>query len=185
MIDIKKYLNNKTLIICILILAIVTPTSLAYFTDSANARPDIIIQMGKLDTKIVETINIEGLNINNPKTDEFTLENNGTLKQIVSFKLSNPKNIEKDGLDKLNYEIIFNKSDGKKSKIYSGVMTGLFGDSIDVEDESGKKLIVEAGEVLTANIKVDMDKAMPYKYSNKDFEFELLINANQINNPTE
>lgn len=185
MISMNKYLNKKVLVICILILTIGVPTSLAYFIDSVNARPDITIQMGRLNTEIVEAINIEGLDINNPKADEFRLKNTGTLKQRVSFKLNNSKNIGNDGLDKLNYEIIFNKSNGEKSKVYSGVMTGLFENSIDVEDERGNKLIVEAEEVLTANIKVTMDKAMPYKYSNQDFKFELVIDANQINKPIE
>lgn len=185
MIKIDKYLSKKTLILGGLILTICGSTSLAYFMDKVDIKPELTIQIGNLNTKIIEPINIEGLDIENSKTDEFSIKNTGTLKQVVAFSFSNPRNIEEDGLEKLNYEIIFTKANGEKSKVYEGIMTELFLNPIDIEDESGNRLILEHDEVLEATIKVTMDKAMPYKYSNQNINFDMVIDANQINEPIE
>lgn len=185
MIKIDKYLSKKTLILCGLIFTICGSTSFAYFMDKIEVKPELIIQMGNLNTKIIESINIEGLDIDSSKTDEFSIKNTGTLEQIVAFSFSNPRNIEEDGLEKLDYEIIFTKSNGNKSKVYKGVMTELFLSPINIDDESGNRLILEQDEVLEATIKITMDKDMPYKYSNKDINFDLVIDANQINEPIE
>lgn len=185
MIQMDKYLNKKTLILGGLILTICGSTSLAYFADKIDIKPELTIQMGNLNTKIIEPINIEGLDIDNYKTDEFSIKNTGTLEQSVAFSFSNSRNIEEDGLEKLGYEIVFTKSNGEQSKLYEGVMTELFSKPIYVEDESGNKIILKEDELLEATIKVTMDKAMPYKYSNQDINFDMVIDTNQINEPIE
>lgn len=185
MIKIDKYLNKKAIVACGLLVTIYASTSLAYFMDKIEVRPEINIQMGSLNTKVVEAINIEGLDIENSKTDEFSIKNTGTLNQRVAFSFDNPKNVENDGLEKLNYEIIFTKSNGEQSKVYEGIMTELFLNPIDIVDESNNRLILEENEVLDATIKITMDKAMPYKYSNQDIKFDMVIDANQINEPIE
>lgn len=183
MIKLEKYFNKKLVGMALLIALVGTGSTLAYFIDKAEIKPHLAIQLGTLNTNITENISIEGLDIDSIKTDEFTIKNTGTLRQKLEFNFSNPLNIEQDGLDKLNYEIVFSKANGEMSKTYSGVMTDLFADSIKIVNESGERLILDKDEELTATIKIDMDKAMPYKYSNKEINFDIVVNADQINSP--
>lgn len=183
MIKLEKYFNKKRIGMALLVALVGTGSTLAYFVDKAEIKPHLTIQLGALNAKITETINIEGLDIDSIKTDEFKIKNTGTLKQKLEFNFSNPINVEQDGLDKLNYEIVFSKANGEKSKTYSGVMTELFTSPIKIVNESGERLILNKDEELTATINIDMDKAMPYKYSNTEINFDIVINADQVNSP--
>lgn len=179
--NLKKFFNKKLILVALLVTALGAGTSLAYFSDQEESKANLKIQFGTLNTKIVESINIEGLNIDNIKADDFSIKNTGTLKQKLTFNFDNPINIEKDGLDRLNYEIVFHKANGEASKVYSGIITELFEGPIDIVSEDEEPIILDSDEVLIATIKIDMDKAMPYKYSNKEFNFDMVIDAFQIN----
>lgn len=179
--NIMKKVKKKYLIASALVIALGTSSTMAYFTDKEYSDPNITVVIGNLDTEIVKGINIDGLDIDIPASDKFIIENVGSLNQNLSFKFDNKLNIDNDGLEKLNYNLVFTKDDGTTSKVYSGVMTELFEGSIDIVSDNGEKIVLGKEEVLEAEFEIIMDKTMPSKYSNADMKFDIVIDASQVN----
>ena len=179
----KKFTKN---IVSSLALALVMSSTqiiptYALFTDTIKIANDLVISMGKLDVNIGDGFNEKELEVKNEVINKtFKISNDGTLKQHLKLSLSGIDNNIKKYLD---YNIEFENYNNKtiKSISYKQLLNN---NLVSLKYEDDSLVVLEPGKFITATANIVIDENIPQDLIEQPLEFNLNINAIQVNNET-
>ena len=183
--------------------------SYAYFVDKANAKNDLVITMGNLNTDISGSLDISLDKNNKCVTQTFSITNNGSLKQNVALGFSENsiknnkslkehiasgiyKNINRINASQLeNLSCTLNISYKGKAVIPKGYRINTFNDLINMENKEliyreNKKLVsLDSNKELkcsvSMSIKDGLSEEQMKSLQERQFEFDTEVDAIQIN----
>ena len=153
----------------------------ALFTDTIKIANDLVISMGKLDVNIGDGFNEKELEVKNEVINNtFKITNDGTLKQHLKLSLSGIDNNIKKYLD---YNIEFENYNNKtiKSISYKQLLNN---NLVSLKYEDDSLVVLEPGKFITATANIVIDENIPQDLIEQPLEFNLNINAIQVNNET-
>ena len=153
----------------------------ALFTDTIKIANDLVISMGKLDVNIGNGFNEKELEVKNKVINKtFKISNDGTLKQHLKLSLSGIDNNIKKYLD---YNIEFENYNNKtiKSISYKQLLNN---NLVSLKYEDDSLVVLEPGKFITATANIVIDENIPQDLIEQPLEFNLNINAIQVNNET-
>ena len=153
----------------------------ALFTDTIKIANDLVISMGKLDVNIGDGFNEKELEVKNEVINNtFKITNDGTLKQHLKLSLSGIDNNIKKYLD---YNIEFENYNDKTIKPISYKQL-LNNNLVSLKYEDDSLVVLEPGKFITATANIVIDENIPQDLIEQPLEFNLNINAIQVNNET-
>ena len=181
----RKKRNRLKATMAVLILTLVAGSAqglstYALFTDKVDLAQSISISLGDLDAKVSEGFNTDDYKVNKENSSiskEFTITNNGTLKQSLNLALEFGKDISDEVLKNINYTI---ESVDKKFNTISGTMDTLKSGK-DIVSGNKSLLVLESNEALNCKATVTFEEPALTALSEKTFSFNLAVKAKQVN----
>ena len=179
----KKFTKNvvSSLALALLMSSTQIIPTYALFTDTIKIANDLVISMGKLDVNIGNGFNEKELEVKNKVINKtFKISNDGTLKQHLKLSLSGIDNNIKKYLD---YNIEFENYNNKtiKSISYKQLLNN---NLVSLKYEDDSLVVLEPGKFITATANIVIDENIPQDLIEQPLEFNLNINAIQVNNET-
>ena len=179
----KKFIKNviSSLALTLLMSSTQIIPTYALFTDTIKIANDLVISMGKLDVNIGDGFNEKELEVKNKVINKtFKISNDGTLKQHLKLSLSGIDNNIKKYLD---YNIEFENYNNKtiKSISYKQLLNN---NLVSLKYEDDSLVVLEPGKFITATANIVIDENIPQDLIEQPLEFNLNINAIQVNNET-
>lgn len=157
----------------------------AWFIDKEEINNNILISTGELDVLVSDGFNGEKLNDVEPITNEFTISNEGTLKEKlqVGFSLSKENSLPSQCFEWIDYELTINDENGEQI-IIDGSDILNSNNKFDLIYEDGNPLILDKGEQLNCKSSLVINKETPSDIlaimSGKSLEFDISVLASQL-----